>query len=94
MVPANIPVAAVQAPVLAPIRRAVLPEIAPGEGAEANGAPVADPREEARKVVEAERVKVLRHQELLLEKREQEEIRYDPELDYSFLQICKSVQKI
>ena len=62
---ANVPVTAVQAPVLAPIRRAVLPEIASGEGAEANGAQVADTREEARKVVEAEKVKVLRYQELL-----------------------------
>ena len=52
-----------------------------------------DPREEARKVVEAEKVKVLKHQELLLERREQEEIRYDPELDYSFLHVCKNGTK-
>ena len=71
VVHANVPVAAVQAPVLAPIRRAVLPDITPGEGAEANGAPVADPREEARKVVEDEKIKVLRYQELLLEKTSQ-----------------------
>ena len=89
VVPANIPAAAIQAAILAPVRRADLPDIVPGEGAEANGAPVADPREEARRVVQAEKVKVLRHQELLLERREQEEIRCDPELDYSFLQICR-----
>lgn len=85
--PVNIPT--IQGPNLALVRRADLPDIVPGAGAEADGAPVADPREEARRVVEAEKVKVLRHQELLLERREQEEIRYDPELDYSFLQICR-----
>ena len=84
VVHANVPVAAVQAPVLAPIRRAVIPDIAPGEEAEANGAPVADPREEARKVVEDEKIKVLRYQELLLEKRELEEVRYDPELELDY----------
>ena len=85
--PVNIPT--IQGPNLALVRRADLPDIVPGAGAEADGAPVAAPREEARRVVEAEKVKVLRHQELLLERREQEEIRYDPELDYSFLQICR-----
>ena len=78
---------------MAPIRREILPDIAPGEEAEANGAPVADPREEARQVVEDEKIKVLRYQELLLEKREREEARYDPDLDYLFLQVCKNGRK-
>ena len=36
VVPANIPAVAIQAPVLAPVRRANLPELVPGDGAEAN----------------------------------------------------------
>ena len=89
VVPVNLPSAAIHGPTLAPVRRAELPDIVQETGAGANEAHAGDPREEARKVVEAEKVKVLRHQELLMERREREEIRYDPELDYSFLQICR-----
>ena len=85
--PINLPTAAIQGPNQVPVRRADLQ----GAGAEANGEPAVDLREEARRVVEAEKLKVLRHQELLLERREQEEIRYDPELDYSFLKIVVKV---
>ena len=56
----------------------------------ANGVPVECPREAARKAVEDERIRVLRYQEMLLERRELEEVRYDPELDYSFLEVCKN----
>ena len=80
VVPINLPTAAIQGPTLAPVRRAELPDIVQETGAGANEAHAADPREEARRVVEAEKVKVLRHQE---------EIRYDPELDYSFRSAAK-----
>ena len=86
----NIPVAVVQIPAMAPIIRAEIPDIAPGEGVAANGDPVVCPREAARQAVEDERVRVLRYQEALLERRELEEVRYDPELDYSILEVCKN----
>ena len=40
-------------------------------------------------IVEAEKQKVLTYHEQLMEKREKEEIPYNPDLDYSFLRICK-----
>ena len=75
---------------MAPIIRAEIPDIAPGEGVAANGDPVVCPREAARQAVEDERIRVLRYQEVLLERRELEEVRYDPNLDYSFLEVCKN----
>ena len=88
----NLPAAVVQIPAMAPIIRAEIPDIAPGEGVAANGVPVVCPRKTARQAVEDERIRVLCYQELLLERRELEDVRYDPELDYSFLEVCKNGQ--
>ena len=74
---------------MAPIIRADIPEIMPRGGLAANGEPLLGPREAARLAVEQERVRVLTYQEDLMERRELDEVKYDPEYDYSFLSICK-----
>ena len=74
---------------MAPIIHAVIPEIAPRGGLTANGEPLLGPREAARLAVEQERVRVLKYQDDLLERREIDEVKYDPAYDYSFLSICK-----
>ena len=64
---------------MAPIIRAEIPDIAPWGGEAANGEPVVCSREAARQDVKDKRVRVLRYQEALLERRELEEVKYDPE---------------
>ena len=85
----NFPAQVDQIPTLAPIIHAVIPEIVPRGGLTASGEPLLGPREAARMAVEQERVRVLKYQEDLMERREIDEVKYDPAYDYSFLSICK-----
>ena len=85
----NFPAQVDQIPTLAPIIHAVIPEIVPRGGLTASGEPLLGPREAARLAVEQERVRVLKYQEDLMERREIDEVKYDPAYDYSFLSICK-----
>ena len=56
------------------VRKASLPDIGQGARAGGNGTPALVQNEESLRVEEAEKLKVLNHQELLMERREQEEI--------------------
>ena len=86
---ANFPAQVDQIPTLASLIHAVIPEIVPRGGLTASGEPLLGPREAARLAVEQERVRVLKYQEDLMERREIDEVKYDPAYDYSFLSICK-----